>query len=65
MMPIGVDYHSSLHTIAFFVEETGERGEQKLNRSDRQADRFYRDLKQRGICVRVGMGPGNDPRRCG
>ena len=26
-----------------------------LNHSDGQAEKFYRDLKQRGICVRVGM----------
>ena len=38
-----------------FVEETGECGEQELNHSDGQAEKFYRDLKQRGICVRVGM----------
>src|SRR5437870_3081636 len=55
MMLIGVDYHPSFQTIAFFVEETGECGEQELNHSDGQAEKFYRDLKQRGICVRVGM----------
>jgi transposase len=55
MLLIGVDYHPSFQAIAFFVEETGECGEQELNHSDGQADRFYRDLKQRGICVRVGM----------
>ena len=55
MMIIGVDYHPSFQTIAFFVEETGECGEQELNHSDGQAERFYRDLQQRGICVRVGM----------
>src|SRR5690349_16859316 len=55
MMIIGVDYHPSFQTIAFFIEETGECGEQELNHSDGQAERFYRDLKQRGICVRVGM----------
>jgi hypothetical protein len=37
------------------MEETGECGEQELNHSDGQAERFYRDLKQRGIHVRVGM----------
>ena len=56
MMLIGVDYHPSFQTIAFFVEETGEYGEQELNHSDGQAEKFYRDLKQRGICVRVGHG---------
>jgi transposase len=55
MMLIGVDYHPSFQTIAFFVEETGEYGEQELNHSDGQAEKFYRELKQRGICVRVGM----------
>src|SRR4029434_4892926 len=55
MMIIGVDYHPSFQTIAFFVEETGECGEQELNHSDGQADKFYRDLKQRGVGVRVGM----------
>jgi transposase len=55
MMLIGVDYHPSFQTIAFFVEETGECGEQELNHSDGQAEKFYRDLEQRGICVRVGI----------
>ena len=55
MLLIGVDYHPSFQTIAFFMEETGECGEQELNHSDGQAEKFYRDLKQRGICVRVGM----------
>ena len=54
-MIIGVDYHPSFQTIAFFVEETGECGEQELNHSEGQAEKFYRDLKQREICVRVGM----------
>src|SRR5258708_13061882 len=55
MMLIGVDYHPSFQTIAFFMEETGECGEQELNHSDGQAEKFYGDLKQGGICVRVGM----------
>ena len=53
-MLIGVDYHPSFQTIAFFAQETGECGEQELNYSDGTA-RFYRDLKELGICVRVGM----------
>jgi hypothetical protein len=52
---IGVDYHPSFQTIAFFVEETGEYAEQELNHSDGQAEKFYRELKQRRIRVRVGM----------
>jgi len=55
MMIIGVDYHPSFQTIAFLMEETGECGEQELNHSEGQAEKFYRDLKQRGISVRVGM----------
>ena len=55
MVIIGVDYHPSFQQIAFLVEETGECGEQELNHSDGEAESFYRDLKQRGISVRVGM----------
>ena len=58
MMIIGVDYHPSFQAIAFFIEETGECGEQELNHSDGQAEKFYRDLKRRGICVRVSDKPG-------
>jgi len=54
-MLIGVDYHPSFQTIAFFMEETSECSEQELNHGDGQTEKFYRDLKQRGICVRVGM----------
>jgi transposase len=55
MMIIGVDYHPSFQQVAFLVEETGECGERQLNHSDGAAERFYRDLHQRGIQVRVGM----------
>ncbi len=55
MMIMGVDYHPSFQQIAFFVEETGECGERQLNHSEGEAERFYRDLRQRGIRVRVGM----------
>ena len=55
MMIIGVDYHPSFQTIAFLIEETGEYGEQELNHSDGEAERFYRELKERGVSVRVGM----------
>jgi len=37
------------------VEETGEYDERELNHSEGEAERFYRDLQQRGIRVRVGM----------
>jgi len=39
------------------MEETGECGEQELNHSDGEAEKFYRDLQQRGISVRVGWRP--------
>jgi len=51
----GVDYQPSFQTIAFLMEETGECGEQERKNSDGQAEKFYRDLKQRGISVQVGM----------
>jgi transposase len=52
---IGVDYHPSVQQIAFVDKETGECGERQLNHSDGEAEKFYRDLKQRGVSVRVGM----------
>jgi transposase len=55
MIIIGVDFHPSFQTIAFLMEETGEYGEQELNHSDGEAERFYRELKGRGVSVRVGM----------
>jgi transposase len=55
MMIIGVDYHPSFQQIAFLDQETGECGERRLNHSEGEADRFYRDLLQRGMHVRVGM----------
>jgi transposase len=55
MLLIGVDYHPSFQQVAFLNQDTGEYGELCLNHSDGQAEKFYRDLKQRGICVRVGM----------
>ena len=55
MLIIGVDYHPSFQQIAFCDQETGECGERRLTHSDGEAERFYRELKQRGISVRVGM----------
>ena len=49
MMIIGVDYHPSFQAIAFLIEETGECGEQELNHSDGQAEKFYRDLTNREL----------------
>jgi transposase len=55
MMIIGVDYHPSFQQVAFLIEETGEYQEQRLNHEGGEAERFYRDLKRKGIRVRVGM----------
>ncbi len=55
MVIIGVDYHPSDQYLAFADTETGECGERRLNHSDGEAEKFYRDLKQRGVSVRVGM----------
>jgi transposase len=55
MLIIGVDYHPSDQYIAFVDPETGECGEQRLNHQNGEAEQFYRDLKQRGVSVRVGM----------
>jgi transposase len=54
-MLLGVDYHPSFQTIAFFMEETGECGERELNHSGGEAEKFYRELAATGISVRVGM----------
>jgi hypothetical protein len=55
MIIIGADYHPSFQEIAFLDQDTGECGERRLNHSDGEAEKFYRDLKQRGVSVRVGM----------
>src|SRR5258708_37783671 len=55
MLIIGVDYHPSFQQIAFMDQGTGECGERRLSHSDGEAEKFYRDLKQRGVSVRVGM----------
>ena len=54
-MIIGVDYHPSFQQIAFLKEETGECGERRLDHNGGEAERFYRDLKQKESIVRVGM----------
>lgn len=55
MIIIGVDYHPSFQQIAFVDQGTGDCGERQLNHSEGEAERFYRDLKIRGVSVRVGM----------
>jgi len=48
-MKIGVDYHPSFQQIAFLMEETGEYSQRRLNHSDGEAERFYRDLQRVGM----------------
>ena len=55
MIIIGVDYHPSFQQIALLDKETGECKERQLNHREGEAERFYRDLKQREVSVRVGI----------
>jgi transposase len=55
MYIIGVDYHPSFQQIAFLDQETGECGDRRLNHSDGEAEKFYRELRQKEISVRVGL----------
>ena len=55
MLIIGCDYHPGVQQIAFMDTETGEFGERRLEHGEGEAEKFYRDLQQRGISVRVGM----------
>ena len=54
MLIIGCDYHPSVQQIAFVDSETGECGERPLHK-DGEAEGFYRDLKVRGVSVRIGI----------
>ena len=54
MIIVGVDYPPSVQQVAFLDTETGETGERRLNHSDGEAERFYRDLQRRQVKVRVG-----------
>ncbi len=55
MLIIGCDYHPSVQQIAWVDTETGECGERRLTHSGGEAEQFYRELKKKGISVRVGM----------
>jgi hypothetical protein len=55
MLIIGLDYQS-VQQIAFVDLETGETGERQLNHNEGEVEEFYREVKQRRISVRVGMG---------
>jgi transposase len=54
MIIIGVDFHPSFQQIASVDKGTGEWDERQLNHRE-EAEKFYHDLKLRGISVRVGM----------
>lgn len=55
MLIIGCDYHPSMQQIAWCDEASGERGERRLEHHCGEAEKFYRELKQRGVQVRVGI----------
>jgi transposase len=55
MLIIGVDYHPSFQQISFLDQETGECGDRRLNHGDGEAEQFYKELKQNGVSVRVGL----------
>lgn len=55
MLIIGCDYHPGMQQIAWLDEQSGECGEQRLEHSTGEAERFYRELKRRGVQVRVGI----------
>jgi transposase len=44
-----------MQQIAWFDEESGECGEQRLEHGTGEGERFYRELKRRGVPVRVGI----------
>ena len=62
MYIVGVDYHPSFQYIAFLDQETGECGDRRLNHSEGEAEKFYRELRQKGISVRVGLEVTGYPR---
>jgi len=44
-----------MQQIAWWDNQSGESGEQRLEHSTGAAEKFYRELKQRGVQVRVGI----------
>ncbi len=54
MLIIGCDYHPSVQQIAWTDTGTGECGERRLTHCA-EAEQFYRELKQKGTSVRVGI----------
>jgi transposase len=54
MLIIGCDYHPGFQQIAYVDSETGELQERRLQHPE-EAEKFYRDLGERKVRVRVGM----------
>jgi len=54
MFIIGCDYHPSVQQIAWVDTESGECGELRLKHCE-AAEQFYRELKKKGVSVRVGI----------
>src|ERR1700751_3343106 len=61
MIIIGCDYHPGFQQIAYVNTDTGELSEARLGHKE-QAERFYRELSQRGVPVRGGMEASGDAR---
>ena len=55
MVIIGCDYHPSMQQIAWYDNRSGAQGEGRLEHASGEAEKFYRELKQRGVQVRVGL----------
>ncbi len=55
MVIIGCDYHPSMQQIAWCDNRSGAQGERRLEHASGEAEKFYRELKQRGVQVRVGL----------
>jgi transposase len=54
MLIIGCDYHPGFQQIAYMDSETGELQERRLQHPE-EAEKFYRDLREGKMRVRVGM----------
>lgn len=55
MLIVGCDYHPSFQQFAWVDLDSGECGELPLSHSNGEAERFYRNLKEQGVKVRVGI----------
>ena len=61
MLLIGCDYHPSVQQIAWVDKDTGECGERRLIHSGGEAERFYRELQEKGRATAL---PSYVPRSC-